>query len=201
MRSSDQRLVKCLLLLTSVISSTCGQCSTKSTHSPEPHCIDVFKLLQKALFNNTYNPFQLQSVFYPSSHITPALVRVHFTLMNQTAGSTEPLFNYTLSNPCTFAWTFRSLYQSFHPAVLNQLQFQLPFVLMRLTAGSLTDEPDLDAFLWDGASKLPTVLLNLTIIEPNSLSDEMQSYLQDKKTVKNALGEVTKWVSSYTSQY
>ena len=198
MGAPDGQLFLCgLLLLALAIPSTFGQCSTSNTHSPEPNCIDIFNVLQDALLNNTYNAFQLQSIYYPSSHITPSLVRVNFTL-NDTAGSTEQhhVCNCTRRNPCTLAWTVRSLYQSFHPAVLNQLQFQLPFVVMRFTAEVLSDEPDLDTFLWDGTSKLPTVLLNLTI-DSSTLRSDLQHSLQSCErngTVRNALGEITKWV-------
>ena len=173
-----------------------GQCSDSTTHSTRPKCVELFEFMQTALFQTRENPFQLQSVFSPSSHLEPTLVNVSYTL-NYTTGLT-PCGNCTPSNPCLYAWTKRSMYQFFHPAVVNQLQFLLPFALMRLTDLSLSDEPDLDAYLWDGVGSLPSVKLNVTV-NSSSLSGDMQQYLQNctpeaMDTVQNALRELTKWV-------
>ena len=175
-----------------------GQCSDCITHSLSTKCIELFELLQTSLLQTKDNLFQLQSIFIPSSHLEPILINVSFSL-NDTTGSTL-CSNCTPSNPCLYAWTKRSMYQYFHPAVVNQLQFLLPFTLMRLMKQSPSDdEPDLDAYIWDGMpNSLPSVKLNLTV-NSSTLSSNMQQYLQNctsqaTDTVHNALKEVTKWV-------
>ena len=140
--------------------------------------------------------FNCSLFFIPYSHLEPSLVNVSYTIYD-TTGSTL-CSNCTPSNPCLYAWTKRSMYQYFHPAVVHQLQFLLPFALMRLTDSSLpAHEPD--AYLWDGIGSLPSVRLNLTV-NSSSLSSDVQQYLQNctpeaMDTVQNALREVTIWVS------
>ena len=139
--------------------------------------------------------FNCSLFFIPYSHLEPSLVNVSYTIYD-TTGSTL-CSNCTPSNPCLYAWTKRSMYQYFHPAVVHQLQFLLPFALMRLTDSSLpAHEPD--AYLWDGIGSLPSVRLNLTV-NSSSLSSDVQQYLQNctpeaMDTVQNALREVTIWV-------
>ena len=197
---SCQPLAVFLLVVFAVLlPATNSQCSDTTDHSPRPKCIELFELLQTSLLQTKNNPFQLQSVFSPSSHLEPTLVNVSYTL-NDTTGSTL-CSNCTPSKPCLYAWTKRSMYKFFHPAVVNQLQFLLPFAMMRFTYRSLSDEPDLDAYLWDGDGSLPSVRLNLTLNSAN-LSNDMQRYLQNctpeaMNTVQNALREVTKWVRYY----
>ena len=196
LRSVRHAMILLLVIAAASLPTINGQCSDLTTHSPRPKCIELFKLLQTSLFQTKHNPFQLQSVFSPSSHLEPTLVNVSYTL-NDTTGLTL-CSNCTPSKPCLYGWTKRSMYQFFHPAVVNQLQFLLPFVMMRFTYRSLSDEPDLDAYLWDGVGSLPSVHLNLTV-NSSSLSSDMQQYLQNctpeaMDTVQNALREVTKWV-------
>ena len=199
LRSCQSHAVLVLVVIAVFLPAINSQCSDTTQHSPRPKCIELFELLQTSLLLTKTNPFQLQSIFSPSSHLEPTLVNVSYTL-NDTTGSTL-CSNCTPSNPCLYAWTKRSMYKFFHPAVVNQLQFLLPFAMMRFTYRALSDEPDLDAYLWDGDGSLPSVGLNLTI-NSSSLSSDMQRYLQNctpeaVSTVQNALKEVTKWVCCY----
>lgn len=183
-----------LLWLLSMTPYAVSQCSNRQTHRPKEKCIDLFEVLQVAFFNNSYNAFHAQSLFYPSSHISPTLVKALYTV-NVTDGSSEqPLCGWcTKANPCVFGWTLKSLYQTFHPALLAQLQFQLPFAIMRYAIrDAITDMPDLDVFLWDGTQELPSLFINITI---NNSTDYLNCTESNRSLLEDALREINKLVS------
>ena len=60
-----------------------------------------------------------------------------------------------------YGWTIAAIYTFIHPALLNQLQIQLPFALMRLTF------PDKVPFLWNDYNQLPSTSVHLTISTDN----------------------------------
>ena len=175
-----------------------SQCSISQSFQD---CTKLFRKFQKVLFENEDNIFVLQSVFYPPTQITPVLVKFIYKLnINISCQGSEvscPLSQSTSicndNGSYTFGWTTREIYKIFHPSVINQLRLQLPFWLLQISENihNLTEEYDVDAFLWDGVKQLPSANLSLNI----ELSDE-QDFCECEDLIKKALGELTQWVSS-----
>ena len=192
-----------LSILIGFIIVSCAQ-SQCNISEPYQECAALYKMFQKDLFNtSTDNLFLLQSVFYPATRITPALVKVTYNLSitdsceivesvscpsdESTICSSDKLY--------TFGWTSREIFSIFHPAVINQLRFQLPFWLLQISEDVpfLTNSYNLDALLWEGVRELPSVNLTLDV-ELTSDNFACECY-PTKKLIEQALGELNQWVS------
>ena len=82
-----------------------------------------------------------------------------------------------------YGWTTIGIYTVIHPALLNQLQVQLPFAIMRLFT------PDYVPFLWNGHRQLPSASIRLNI------STDNLTCLPGDSEVDGALMMLTSYVS------
>ena len=80
-------------------------------------------------------------------------------------------------------WTIVGLYTLIHPALLNQLQFPLPFSIMRLVTA------DNVPFLWNGYHALPSAEVELNIDTGNL------TCLPDTQQVDETMKTITSLVS------
>ena len=202
-----QRKFIIFLVLQVTLQTSCvrSQCDVSNQD-----CIQLFRKFQEALFNNTNNLFVLQSVFYPPTQITPVLVKVIYKLNTNIFCQGREIVDCHIYQPTvcdangsyTFGWTNRGMYKIFHASIINQLRFQLPFLVLQISEDihNLTEEYDVDAFLWDGEMQLPSVNLSLTVDLPINEYDCICDPL--KYPIEPALGELTEWVSlfSYVSE-
>ena len=188
-----------LVIISIIVSCAQSQCNISE---PYQECAALYKIFQNTLFNSTSNDnlFLLQSIFYPSTRITPVLVKVAYKLnMNSFESLQSTACPSSKSSVCfrdesyTFGWTSREIYRIFHPAIINQLRFQLPFWLLQISESIhfLTDDYDLEALLWDGAQNLPSVNLTLDV----DLTNYNFACHPTVQQIEEALGELNQWVS------
>ena len=179
-------LIYALLVIMMV---SCVKSHPQSHCDTQDDCIVLFKNFRCALLSSSrHNLFHLQEVFYPSSGILPALVKVTYNL-NLTCDS-----EFGESWPCNrskdymFGWTNRRLYMTFHPAVINLLRFQLPFWIL-----NPFENADGNAFLWYGSDHLPSVKISLDLeIIHNSFTSNCPPGCE---IILLALKELNYWVS------
>ena len=93
------------------------------------------------------------------------------------------------TNGVTYGWTTIGIYTLIHPAVLNLLQVQLPFAIMRLVT------PHDGPFLWNGHNQLPNIRIQLTVS-----TDSLTCFPRDIE-VDGALKTLTSFVSIYFTEY
>ena len=144
-------------------------------------CDTLFKTFEDALLNNGSNLYKLRKLFLTSPpelvHVTyflefnssgdscgelsnggtgsACLMEQPFCLMGACGNSTY--FNRTTGTvPLQYGWTRIGVYTLIHPALLNLLQIQLPFAIMRLHVNDTS-------FLWNGQNELPSINLHLSI--------------------------------------
>ena len=135
-------------------------------------------------------------MFNQPSRVTPTTVKVFY---NYTINGLDEC-NLSCTNNCStvLGWTSQSLYRYFHSSVINQLRFQLPFLIIALMEKhNLREEPDVEDFLWVGDSSLPELYIKLNITfspEYNTLTG-----CQSDKDVLNGLGELTHSVNNIHS--
>ena len=181
-----------VLIILAITNNVQSQCKFGEQHQ---NCAQLFRKLQRALFDNKDNLFVLQSVFYPGTQITPVLVKFVYKL-NTSSSCNDCIFSQPAvcgnNGSYTFGWTNRGVYKIFHPVIINQLRIQLPFWLLQLSENfyNLTDEYDVEAFLWDGKEELKSVNLSLNLDFCNGDCEYNSSNL-----LEQALGELTQWVS------
>ena len=198
-----QRGILSFLIVFTIISCAQSQCNISE---PYQECAALYEIFRDALYNtSTDNLFLLQSIFYPASRITPVLVKVIYNLSIvdscKEIKSTSCLNNEPAS--CsndgfyTFGWTSREIFSIFHPAVINQLRFQLPFWLLQISEDVpfLTNSYNLEALLWEGITELSSVNLSLNV-ELTMDNFACQCY-PSEKLIQQALGELNQWVSSH----
>ena len=135
-------------------------------------CEDFFRLAETALLSNGSNLYKLRKMFL--NRAPPELVNVTYYVQLSNNGSasfdcspctdecTEQwLLNTTGTVTLRYGWTSIGIYTLIYPALLNQLQIQLPLVLMRIdVAGAFP-------FLWNGYNQLPSINLHLSIPTEN----------------------------------
>lgn len=189
-----------LLLLVGVqfISTAFCQCSEDKTHLLDTKCIEQFFKFQESLLNDSATKYTLAQVFYPGSSIPPTLLYVAYNISfsnnkeQYRSGCNQPdLVDVTKSQELVFGWSDRSVYNFFHPAVINQLRYQLPFWIMNFSSAILSDEPNADAFLWEGLGSLASVTLNITVEANECLTHDI---------LNSSVHELTEYVSC-TSNY
>ena len=145
-------------------------------------CEMLFRIFETALLNNASNLYKLREMFFTNP---PELVNVTYymefnssddscsrvpdgessaCLMERPMCSMEACdsANQTYLNTTDgtlsrrYGWTSIGIYTLIHPALLNMLQIQLPFAIMRLHKNDAT-------FLWNGQNQLPSINLYLFI--------------------------------------
>ena len=86
----------------------------------------------------------------------------------------------------TYGWASSGVYAAVHPTVLNMMQIQLIYALLRAIHRMLQESrPEVDAFLWDGSQYLLTLHLNMQFNNLSCIPSEaqFQSVLMDFNTM------------------
>ena len=185
-----------LLVCTAHVNSaeSCG------CNNPDPAsgrtCQILMSNFEIALTSNEANLYNLRKIIFPSGAERPELANVtyHLQFTSPTAdlqncscaaaNSTNREFikpGQTLT--VRYGWTIVGLYTLIHPALLNQLQFPLPFSILRLVSA------DYVPFLWNGYSSLPSVEVELNIDTDNL------TCLPDTQQVDETMKTITSLVS------
>ena len=178
-----------LPLLVLVVLSSCSATECTCNDQDDDTCERLLALFERSLLANGGNVYKIRNLLFPPTEAVPELINITYRLnfVNHTENATisvcpcpksaniTEVFNTSLlSKPLIYqyGWTTIGLYKYIHPALLNQLQPQMPFVIMQIT--QLTINPfsyllarDPEAvdipFLWDGCSSLPSVTLDLSV--------------------------------------
>ena len=154
-------------------------------------CESLFKTFENALLSNGSNLYKLKKLFHtdpPELARINYYLKFEYNWLNNSdkiegsgASGALPTFdtklplclcagssilNQTVYSNATiqlrYGWTTIGVYTFIHPALLNQMQIQLPFTVLR----GVTDG---FPFLWDGHNHLPNTNLHL-FISTNGLS-------------------------------
>ena len=172
------------------VSTALDRCSGMD-HSPDIECIKQFFKLQESLLNDTATKFTLAQLFYPGPDISPSLLHITYniTLTGSESGRCQPdsdVLNHSQLHSFDFGWSDRSLYHFFHPAIINQLRYQLPFWIMNMSNAMISEDPTSNVYTWEGLYPLSSVTLNLTVPACECLN---------KTTLRASLYELTEYVS------
>ena len=168
------------------ISNSSADCNCNDPNALNAQtCDTLFRTFEDALLNNGSNLYKLRKRFLTNP---PELVNVTYFLEFSTSGDScgklsnggagsaclverpfclmgacgsSTYFNHTTGIvPLQYGWTRIGVFTLIHPALLNLLQIQLPFAIMRL---HVNDTP----FLWNGQNELPNINLHLSISTDN----------------------------------
>ena len=171
--ASNFSWIQVLFLLSCVTYSSCN-CSCDSdtaTHDAQT-CVDYFSIVETALLSNGSNIYKLRELLLKDP---TELLNITYYLQFINNGSSTPnelpvcscsaddtsdlavFRNTTGTVVLRYGWTSIGVYSYIHPALLNQLQIQLPFYVLRTIVNN--NHP----FLWNGYSQLPSVHLYLSI--------------------------------------
>ena len=176
------RLYFSVLLTAVLVASGSALCDTSDDDELDvlQACTQVYEALEEALISDKGSLYRLRKTFFPSPSANVVLQRVKYyitfapdeTDLNGTCSMTNEnstLINTTATLEYTYGWSQTGIFTVLHPLALNLFQLQLPFVLMRLTnlIADTTYDPEVNTFLWDGTSNLPTVHLYLHINKLN----------------------------------
>ena len=176
-------------------------CSRCDISQPGQNCLTLWMAFQDSLLSQRSNLLRLDLMFNQPSRITPTVVKV---IYNYSIAGLDDCNSTCINSNCSvvFGWTAQALYRYFHVSVINQLRFQLPFLIIKSLEGShLRKEPDVNDYLWvgDDQTLLPQLYLTLdvTFTPENNTLDGCPS----NEDITNALGELNHWVSICTLQY
>ena len=171
----------------------CPRCDISQ---PGQNCLTLWMAFQDSLLNQSSNLLRLDLMFNQPSRLTPTVVKV---IYNYSITGLDNCNSTCVDNNCSvvLGWTAKSFYIYFHVSMINQLQFQLPFLIIKYFEGSeLREEPDVNDYLWvgDDQTSLPELYLTLdvTFTPENNTLDGCPS----NEDITNALGELNHWVSS-----
>ena len=183
----------CVTLFTCVaLFFACPASSQCDLYNPSKNCLTLWKAFRESLINYSENLYRLDFVFNPPSRITPTIVQA---IYNYSLNGIDEKCNLTCSENCmaTLGWTSQSLYVYIHSWIINQLRYQMPFLVIATLEGpNIKQEPNVDDFLWVGGQiNLPVVHLTLNV---TLLSEEITGCPTDNET-RNALAEMNEWVS------
>ena len=142
-------------------------------------CAKLLKNLEKALLQDEGNLFRLRRAFFHSPTANPVLLKVVYNVSyaeNITTAFADDEIQPCSASPAnsstelqqknvTLGWTSTGVYVVFHPTVLNMIQAQLPFAILRIIHAIMQQQsPEADTFLWDGFYDLPTLHLNMHVV-------------------------------------
>ena len=181
-----------LLLYTNICFAIDSSCDSSADTGNALMCESLFKTFENALLSNGSNLYKLKKLFHTNPPELASIIyylELESNWLNNSdiddfegsgtsgalplcscAGSS--IFNRTMymyddnaTIRLRYGWTTIGVYSAvgIHPALLNQLQIQLPFTIMRLIV------TDGSPFLWDGHNQLPSTNLHL-FIPTNNLS-------------------------------
>ena len=185
-------------LLTAVTFIDCFRCDVSH---PEKNCLTLWTAFQNSLLSQHNNLLRIDLMFNQPSQLTPTVVKVIF---NYSIAGLDDCNSTCVDSNCSvvLGWTAKSLYIYFHASLINQLQFQAPFLIIKSLEGSeLREEPDVDDYLWVGydQTSLPELYLTLDVTftpENNTLNG-----CPSNEDITNALGELNHWVSTMHTVY
>jgi hypothetical protein len=134
-------------------------------------CNKLFQQFQDALNDDQQNSYRLRRAFFYAPNARPVLIRVVYNIthakMDFCNNTSKSPSSDIISNETTvvYGWTSSGVFTVVHPLVLNFMQMQLPFVLLRIFYEVLGSErgPEAQTFLWDGTYDLPTLRIHLRI--------------------------------------
>ena len=178
-----------LLLYTNSCFAIDSTCDSSADTGNALTCESLFKTFENALLSNGSNLYKLKKLFHVNP---PELASISYYLeldsnwsnnsyiddfegsgtsgelpLCSCAGSSilnQSIYMYDNATIILrYGWTTIGVYTFIHPALLNQLQIQLPFTIMREV---IIDEIP---FLWNGHNQLPSTNLHL-FISTNNLS-------------------------------
>ena len=198
----------CILLLVFVVIGM-GHCSSCGCDDPDianaQTCELLFRLFEDALLSDGGNMYKLRKLLYPPTRAPPELANITYHLQFVTTSGIsaelpnvsdelpsclcpEAALNRTLLNTSAiftlrYGWTVIGIYTYIHPALLNQLQVQLPFAIMRILS------PHGIPFLWNGHNQLPSADIHLAVFTDNL------TCLPGHSEVDGALKTLTSYVS------
>ena len=188
-----------LIALTLLRAVTFINCSRCDVSHPEENCLTLWTAFQNSLLSHHNNLLRIDLMFNQPSRITPTVVKV---IYNYSITGLDDCNSICTTSNCSvvFGWTAQALYRYFHVSVINQLRFQLPFLIIKSLEGSdIREEPDVDDYLWvgDNETSLPELYLTLdvTFTPENNTLDGCPS----NEDITNALGELNHLVSSMHS--
>ena len=171
-------------------------CSRCDISQPGQNCLTLWMAFQDSLVSQRSNLLRLDLMFNQPSRLTPTVVKV---IYNYSITGLDDCNSTCVDSNCSvvLGWTTKSLYIYFHVSMINKLQFQLPFLIIKYFEGSeLREEPDVDDFLWvgDNQTSLPELYLTLDVTFP--LENSTLNGCPSNEDITNALGELNHWVSS-----
>ena len=135
-------------------------------------CTQVYRALESALISNEHNIFTLRKMFFSSPVASVALLKVKYAIDFSPYITDVPCSasrnNSDKIHPCVtreFVWANSGVYRIINPLILNLMQLQIPIFFLRKhrSINGFPDNPEVDAFLWDGSYELPFVSLHLTV--------------------------------------
>lgn len=148
----------------------CDDSSTSETF--EEICYKLFQGLEDALYEDKGNTYRLRKAFFYAPNAHPILIKVIYNVTfaaNITSMIDHDYCDISPASPnetaMIYGWTSNGIFTVVHPLVVNFMQMQLPFVLLRIFYYLLESErgPEAQTFLWDGTYDLPTLQINLPI--------------------------------------
>ena len=129
-------------LMTSTLIATCLVCDEITTDT----CVKLLTNLEKGLLQDEADLLHLRRAFFHSPTADPVLLKVVYnityadnimTALNESkiqSCSTSPTSSSIelQQQNVTLGWTSTGVYVVFHPTVLNMMQTQLPFSILRI---------------------------------------------------------------------
>ena len=183
-----------LIILALQLFAGCAFSARCNVSEPEENCLILWMAFQDSLVSQRTNLLRLDLMFNQPSRVTPTIVKVFY---NYTINGLDEC-DLDCTNNCStvLGWTSQSLYRYLHSSVINQLRFQLPFLIIKqIEKNNLREEPDVEDFLWVGDSSLPElyIKLNITFTPENNT---LKGGCPTDKDILNGLGEVTHSVNA-----
>ena len=161
-------------------------CVCDDSSISEKLCYELVQEFEDALYEDKGNTYRLRKAFFYAPNAHPVLMKVIYNITFAANDTMASELDYcddfstvrkALSPNETaviFGWTSNGIFTVVHPLVVNFMQMQLPFVLLRIFYYVLESErgPEAQTFLWDGTYDLPTLQINLTISSRPCIPDE-----------------------------
>lgn len=193
-------------LLASLFGLGACVCDVSSTgETLEEVCYKLFQGLEDALYEDKGNTYRLRKAFFYAPNARPVLMKVIYNV-TFAANITSMIDSDYCDNASSariklspnettviYGWTSNGIFTVVHPLVVNFMQMQLPFVLLRIFYYVLDSErgPEAQTFLWDGTYELPTLQINLPITT--------LPCIPNKDTFTSALKDFNSLVSPYNN--
>ena len=168
--------------------------------------------LERSLLYDQGNLFRMRRAFFHSPTAAPVLLKVVYSItysdnITQSAAMEEMPYCVIITNDgerlvsdlntsavtpnqtiITLGWTAAGIYTVLHPSVLNIIQVQTAFTILRAFHRTLQGShytPEADAFFWTGGDNLPTLYLDLSVENLSCVPSKelLKSVLEDLNTL------------------